>query len=93
MLVSVEKQPNENIIVAQYKAPFNPGVDINEAQRQIAEILDTNPGVFYRIDDLSKALKELGGWGSVEIYVQDGKVTQITKRAIKKTNHRLETSS
>lgn len=43
--------------------------------------------------DVSKALKELGGWGSVEIYVQNGKVTQITKRAIKKTNHSLETTS
>ena len=42
------------------------------------------------LHDLSKALRELGGWGSVEIYVQDGKVTQITKRAIKKTNHTLK---
>lgn len=45
------------------------------------------------LHDLSKALKELGGWGSVEIYVQNGKVTQITKRAIKKTNHSLESRS
>ncbi|MFZ5365994.1 MAG: DUF2292 domain-containing protein [Patescibacteria group bacterium] len=41
------------------------------------------------IDDVLRALNELGGWGSVEIYVQNSKVTQITKRAIKKTNHRL----
>jgi len=41
------------------------------------------------IDELIQALKELGGWGSVEVYVQNGKVTQITKRAIKKTNHSL----
>jgi hypothetical protein len=41
------------------------------------------------IDDLIQALKDLGGWGSLEVYVQDGKVTQITKRAIKKTNHNL----
>jgi len=45
------------------------------------------------LDELSQALKELGGWGSVEIYVQNGTVTQITKRAIKKTNHSLETTS
>jgi len=45
------------------------------------------------IEDLSQALKELRGWGSVEIYVQNGKVTQITKRAIKKTNHTLESTS
>lgn len=45
------------------------------------------------LEELSTALKELGGWGSVELYVQDGKVTQITKRAIKKTNHRLESTT
>lgn len=44
----------------------------------------------YLIEELIQALKELGGWGSVEVYVQNGKVTQITKRAIKKTNHSLE---
>jgi len=42
------------------------------------------------VEELIQALKELGGWGSVEVYVQGGKVTQITKRAIKKTNHPLE---
>ena len=45
------------------------------------------------LKELSQALEELGGWGSVEIYVQNSKVTQITKRAIKKTNHALEISS
>jgi len=44
------------------------------------------------IDEVLQALNDLGGWGSVEIYVQDGKVTQITKRAIKKTNHSLQKS-
>ena len=47
----------------------------------------TNSDLF---SELNQALKEIGGWGSVEIYVQNGKVTQITKRAIKKTSHRLE---
>lgn len=42
------------------------------------------------LKELSYALEELGGWGSVEIYVQNNKVTQITKRAIKKTNHTLK---
>jgi len=41
------------------------------------------------IADLSTALIELDGWGSVELYVQNGKITQITKRAIKKTNHTI----
>lgn len=41
------------------------------------------------LQDIAQALDELDGWGSVEVYVQNGKVTQITKRAIKKTNHSL----
>ena len=45
------------------------------------------------INEVSKALKELGGWGSIEVYVQNNKVTQITKRAIKKTNHEIESPS
>jgi hypothetical protein len=44
------------------------------------------------VEELIQALKELGGWGSVEVYVQGGKVTQITKRAIKKTSHPLPAS-
>jgi len=39
--------------------------------------------------DLLREIKEaLGGldWGSVEIYVQNSEVTQITRRHIKKTN-------
>lgn len=42
------------------------------------------------IVEVRDALKNIRGWGSVEIYVQDFKVTQITERNIKKTNHRLE---
>lgn len=45
------------------------------------------------LKDLVEAFRELGGWGSVEIFVQDGKVTQITKRVIKKTNHQLQNNS
>ena len=44
-------------------------------------------------EDLTRALDQVKGWGSVEIYVQNGKVTQITSRAIKKTNHSLKTTS
>jgi hypothetical protein len=40
--------------------------------------------------EVASALKELEGWGSVEVFVQNGKVTQITKKAIKKTDHKLE---
>lgn len=41
-------------------------------------------------EDILKELNSLGGWGSLEIYVQNNKVTQITKRAIKKTSHSLK---
>ena len=42
------------------------------------------------VEEIKQALKAIRGWGSVEIYVQDHKVTQITTRNIKKTNHLLE---
>lgn len=37
--------------------------------------------------DISEALKNIRGWGSVEIIVQAFKVVQITERNIKKTSH------
>ena len=42
------------------------------------------------IDEVKGALRNVRGWGSVEIYVQDHKVTQITERNIKKTSHSLK---
>jgi hypothetical protein len=39
--------------------------------------------------DVTSALASLNGWGSVELYVQDGKVTQITSRKITKTQHNI----
>jgi len=39
--------------------------------------------------EIRQALKNIKGWGSVEIFVQNGKVVQITERNIKKTNHAL----
>ena len=41
------------------------------------------------LEELKVALKNVRGWGSVEIYVQDFKVTQITERNIKKTSHSI----
>ncbi|MDP3941149.1 MAG: DUF2292 domain-containing protein [bacterium] len=40
------------------------------------------------VDEIKEALKNIRGWGSVEIYVQDYKVVQITERNIKKTSHK-----
>jgi len=39
------------------------------------------------IKEIKVALKSVQAYGSVEIYVQNGVVTQITVRNIKKTNH------
>lgn len=44
--------------------------------KQISELL---------LKEVIEALKNIRGWGSVEIHVQDYKVVQITERNIKKT--------
>lgn len=41
------------------------------------------------IDDVNEAIASVEGWGSIEIYVQDHKVTQITSRKIMKTQHKV----
>ena len=41
------------------------------------------------LNEISRSLENIDGWGSVEIFIQDNKVTQITQRNIKKTNHKL----
>jgi hypothetical protein len=42
------------------------------------------------LSEIKSAIKNVRGWGSVEIYVQDFKVTQITERNIKKTSHSVK---
>lgn len=37
------------------------------------------------MQEIIEALKNIRGWGSVEIFVQDNKVVQIVERNIKKT--------
>lgn len=37
------------------------------------------------LKDIKSSLESIEGWGSMEVYVQDGVVTQITVRNIKKT--------
>ena len=39
------------------------------------------------VDEVVDALKNIRGWGSVEIFVQDYRVVQITERNIKKTTN------
>jgi len=41
------------------------------------------------MNDITTALTSLDGWGSVEIFVQDGKITQIASRKITKTRHNI----
>lgn len=38
-------------------------------------------------DEVISSLQSVKGWGSVEIFIQDFKVTQITEKNIKKPNH------
>ncbi len=45
------------------------------------------------IEEIKLALKNIRGWGSIEIYVQNYKITQITERNIRKTSHVLDKSS
>lgn len=39
--------------------------------------------------EIARAISNVRGWGSVEIFIQDHKVTQITERNINKTNTQL----
>jgi hypothetical protein len=39
------------------------------------------------VEEIVMALKNIRGWGSVEIFVQDYKVVQIIERNIKKTQN------
>lgn len=41
------------------------------------------------LEEITQALQMVKGYGSIEIYVQDHSVTQITVRNIKKTKHIL----
>lgn len=41
------------------------------------------------LEEVKLALKNIRGWGSVEIFVQNFRVTQITERNIKKTDHNI----
>ena len=41
------------------------------------------------VEEIVEALKNIRGWGSVEIFVQDHKVVQIVERSIKKTQTNL----
>jgi hypothetical protein len=52
----------------------------------------------YSTKDISEKLKEevissiqsVKGWGSVEVFIQDFKVTQITEKNIKKSYNNME---
>lgn len=43
--------------------------------------------------EIRSALKSVKSYGSIEIYVQDGIVTQITVRNIKKTNENFKSKN
>lgn len=39
--------------------------------------------------EIKQAMKNIRGWGTVEIIIQNFKVTQITEKNIKKTDNKL----
>lgn len=43
------------------------------------------------VEEVIEALRNIRGWGSVEIFVQDHKVVQIVERNIKKTYNKMST--
>ncbi len=43
--------------------------------------------------EIEHALAKIDGYGSVELYIQNFKVTQITARNIKKTSSQIKTAS
>lgn len=43
--------------------------------------------------EIITAIQNVGAFGSVEIYIQDHHVTQITARRIKKTKHAVESNA
>lgn len=45
------------------------------------------------LNEIVEALKNIRGWGSVEIFVQEHKVVQIVERNIKKTNNQVISST
>ena len=45
------------------------------------------------LEEIKEALKNIRGWGSVEIYVQNFKVVQITEKNIKKTSQKSSQKS
>jgi hypothetical protein len=40
------------------------------------------------LEEIKQAIKNIRGWGTVEIVIQEYKVTQITEKNIKKTNRK-----
>ncbi len=55
MTVTIKQVPAENIIIVEYQAPFEPRVDIRQAQAEIARIIEANDQMLVRIDDLTRS--------------------------------------
>lgn len=58
--------------------------DINYSTRRVNQQL---------LDEIVQSLKHVSGYGSVEIFINNYKVTQITVRDIKKTDHTISKPS
>lgn len=55
------------------------------------KVIATNQINSQLIKELKKALDKIDGYGSVELYIQRNRVTQITARNIHKTDNPIDT--
>lgn len=53
--------------------------DTDYSTKKVSQIL---------LNDIKEALKSVDSFGSVELFIQDNKVTQITTRSIQKTEQK-----
>lgn len=53
-VVSVEKLPDENIVVVTYEPPFDANVDVSQVQAELEAIHAEGDGALYVVGDLSR---------------------------------------
>lgn len=66
--------------------PVGSIVSGNGHQQATDEVADRNKNLQ---TEILAAIADVGAFGSIEIYIQDHKITQITTRRIQKTKHTL----
>ena len=78
MIATNKTQPKNTVQAALKTSPYRQ-VDTQDKAAVPVKLMQ----------EIARAIGNIRGWGSVEIFIQDNKVTQITERNIKKTNAQL----